>query len=38
MFASLIVLVPLGILSVAAIAGAVVITLRDGYRRMPSNR
>jgi hypothetical protein len=38
MFASIIVLVPLAILAAAAFAGAVVITLRDGYRRVPTNR
>ena len=38
MFASILVLTTLGVLAVAAIAGAVSITLRDGYRRVPTNR
>ena len=38
MTASLIVLTVLSLTAVAAICATIVVTLRDGYRRSPSNR
>ena len=38
MSASIVILVALSIFSVAAATGSIVITLRDGYRRIPTNR
>jgi len=38
MSASIVILVALSILSIAAAAGSIVITRRDGYRRVPTNR
>ena len=38
MSASIVILVALSIVAVAGVGASVVVTLRDGYRRMPSNR
>ena len=38
MSASIVILVALSIVAVAGVAASIVVTLRDGYRRIPTNR